>query len=256
MSVPQPQPPSPRPRAGVRPPTPILILDDERVDRYRLARLCSSLGFPCQISNATTLAEFSEMLERDVFTLILIDYSLPDGSGLDALEMVRLSGINLNAVSLMVTGMDPMRISDRAYAAGCAGFLSKDDLSPDRFASAVGKVLGATLWQPKARKSYATGEVEQMLSLCATMSARAIKPRISRLMRQIRDIRSGVTDPADGMRRLEQDCMSLWHFLIERERDEGPHHLAELLAGQSRSQEPPERPRADRPPSPFGTRKH
>ena len=256
MSILHPHTPAARPSAAPRPPVPILILDDERVDRYRLARLCSSLSFPSQISNAKTLSEFGEMLEQDRFSLILIDYSLPDGSGLDALEMVRLSATNLNAVSVMVTGMDPARVSERAFAAGCAGFLIKDDLTPDRFATAVSKVLGVSLWQPKARKSYATGEVEQMLSLCATMSARTIKPRISRLMRQIRDMRSGSTETAEGLRRLEQDCMSLWHFLIERERDEGPHYLAELVAGQDFAQEPQAKPRSGKPPSPFSARNH
>ena len=257
MITQQPLSQPPRPRTAARPPVPILILDDERVDRYRLARLCSGLPFPCQVSNAKTLEEFRGLLARDRFGLVLVDYALPDGSGLDALEMLRLSEGNLNAPSVMITGMQTAELSDRAHAAGCTGFLSKDDLTPARFASAIGKVLGTSLLQPRARASYSTQEVEQLLSLCATRAARSVKPRVSRLMRQLREVRTDTpAQTTAGLRALEQSCMSLWHFLVERERDEGPHHLAELIADPGDFAPDDPLPRGGKPPSPFSPRRH
>ena len=254
MTTPNLHPSRTKPDSMPRAPVPILILDDERVDRYRMARLCSGLGFPCQVSNAKTLAEFSEVLEKDQYDLVLVDYSLPDGSGMDALEMLRLSPRNLNAVSLMVTGMQTRELSERAFAAGCAGFLSKDDLTPDRFARAVGDVLGSTLFEPKARKTYSVDEVEQLLSLCAIRSARATKSSVSRLMRQIRELRGADGQDVSGvLQQLEQDCMALWHVLIARERDAGPHHLADILAEGSFQEGVQDKPK---PPSPFGGKRH
>ncbi|NNE54350.1 MAG: response regulator [Sulfitobacter sp.] len=206
--------------------TQVLILDDERFDRHRLARLCSSLEFSCEITNAVTLREFAAALERKHFELILVDYRLPDGTGLDALDMVRLSPRNNNAATIMITGQGQDSVAQSALASGCRDYLSKDDLSAPAFHRAVTNALQkADLSIQVERETFARAEVEAVLVHFASKCAQDIKPMVSRMMRQIRDLRAGEacgTIPAtarfDG---IEDSCITLWEFLVELERYQG-----------------------------------
>lgn len=242
-------------KSGKGQPVPVLILDDERFDRHRLARLCSGLEFPCAVSNAKTLAEFTRHLEHLSFRLILVDYMLPDGTGLDALHMVRLSPRNLNAATLMISGQAEDGITEEAEAIGCAGYLTKDDLTPDRFASAVEQALAAAdLPVPSLKETYPIREVEELMSLCAARCAQDIKPMISRMMRQIRDARSGNAEAA-RLEALEHNCLSLWAYLIKMERENGAHLMAEF-GRPTAVEDAPHPGKRGKPPSPFARRPH
>lgn len=238
---------------------PVLILDDERFDRHRLARLCSGLDLPCDISNAKTLEEFSDHLEQRSFDLILVDYALPDGNGLDALHMIRLSARNQNAATLMISGQAEKMVTEQAQSIGCSGFLPKDTLSPDSFTAAVERALaGVRQPRPTAKDSFPATEVERLLSLCNARGAGDIKPMISRMMRQMRDLRAASAGPENlTLRAVEQNCMSLWAFLVEMEREDGAVLLAELTAHRPGARERTRgHSRPGKPPSPFGRRPH
>ncbi|MEP5728344.1 MAG: response regulator [Sulfitobacter sp.] len=237
----------------------VLILDDERFDRHRLARLCSGLEFPCIISNAKSLHEFSELLESDTFGLILLDYVLPDGTGLEALEMVRLSPRNLNTAMVMISGQEQNLVAQQAATMGCAAYLAKTDLTPDGFITAVQTALRTTSdTQLQAKPSYSAAEVEQLISLCTARCAKDVKPMVSRMMRQLRDIRTRKeADHSHVLGAIEQNCMSLWAFLVETEREDGAVLLSELIHAESPlgKTDMDVRP-LRRPPSPFSRRPH
>ena len=250
---------APQARA-VPPPVPVLILDDERFDRHRLARFCSGLDFPCDISNATTLSEFATHLDRHSYTLILIDYILPDGTGLEAIDMVRLSARNLNAATLVISGQADDATPEAVRAVG-ARFLQKDALDRDTFAAAVHQALSEGRPERITRQeSYSADQVAALLAQCGTRSARDVKPMISRMMRQMRDLRAGNGGPdaqAATLQAVEQNCLSLWAFLVEMEREDGAVLLADLTtdgtylaeAAQGHSE-----PKRAKPPSIFGRR--
>ncbi|NNK16140.1 MAG: response regulator [Sulfitobacter sp.] len=245
-------------KSGKGQPVPVLILDDERFDRHRLARLCSGLEFPSAVSNAKTLDEFALHLEQVSFHLILVDYMLPDGTGLDALHMVRLNSRNLNAATLMISGQAKAGVTQEAEALGCAGYLTKDDLSPSRFAAAVKKALASVATPvPTSKQSYPVDEVEQLMSICAAHCARDVKPMISRMMRQIRDMRSsrGNADAPD-LQALEQNCLTLWAYLIKMEREDGAELMSELVHNLLVTEAPAPSGKPSKPPSPFGRRPH
>lgn len=237
---------------------PVLILDDERFDRHRLARLCSGLAFDCAITNAGSLTEFSSLLERGTFRLILVDYALPDGTGLEALDMVRLSARNLNAATLLISGQAETAVTDQARLIGCADCIAKDALSPDRFATAVALALSEhSVTTPALKVDYAAAEVEALMAACAARCARDVKPMISRMLRQMRDLRrSDSAQDSRALQAIEQNCMSLWAFLIEMEREEGAALLSEIAGGHAIPAPPAARMKPARPPSVFGRRPH
>lgn len=237
---------------------PVLILEDERFDRHRLARMCSALDFPCEINTATTLGSFSAEIEGAPFGLILLDYELPDGTGIEAMEMVRTCARNLNAPTLMISGQNLPDLMNAAISAGCSGYLSKDALTKEAFSSAVREALRPKGGLPAATaKSFARDETAELLVQMTTRNARDVKPMVSRMMRQLRGLRTNAS-AADsvGLQAVEQNCLSLWAFLVEMERQDGKVLLKDLLehTPASTPSAPPGKPR--KPPSPFSKLKH
>ncbi len=248
----------PTPR-GSGPPLSVLILDDERFDRHRLARMCSGLVFPCEVTAAKSLADFSDSLQEQIFGLILIDYMLPDGTGLDALDMVRLCARNLNAPTLMITGKMEEGLSTRAKSAGCSGYLQKDTLTKAMFSQAVMDALGTFMSAlPATKTSFDRDEITALLRQLMLRDARDIKPMVSRMLRQLRGMRSGNLDDEKAMRAaIEQNCMSLWVFLQEMERRDGTEILEDLCTGQNPDEVPSAKLTFSRkPPSPFSKFRH
>ncbi len=85
-----------------RPPSAhVLVVDDDTVSRLVLSHMVRRLGH--QVSEADTVARAAEAVGRATPDLILSDYCLPDGTGVDLLHAVR--GLGLGVPFVLVTGM-------------------------------------------------------------------------------------------------------------------------------------------------------
>ena len=213
----------------------VLVLDDQRFDRHKLGRLCATLPTHAEILNADSLAALNALLDATTFDLIFVDYNLPDGSGLDALERIRMSPRNCNAASIMITGADGEEIALDAMSRGCADFITKHELSPTTFTRAVTNALQkSALSTQVAAQTFAREEVERVLKSFASQCANDIKPMLSRMMRQLRDLRD---TPAQDHRTVtarresvEASCMHLWEFLDDLERHHPDVMMKDLAA--------------------------
>lgn len=65
----------------------VLVVDDDELVRKGTCGLVASWG--CQVTTAQCLAEVKEKAEQQ-FDLVICDYRLPDGSGLDLFECIKL----------------------------------------------------------------------------------------------------------------------------------------------------------------------
>lgn len=200
----------------------VLILDDQRFDRHRLARLCSGLDMECTVTNAKTLADFAVVIETAQFDLVVIDNCLPDGTGFDALQLVRLSPRNCNAAAIMVSGQGQESIAQDALKAGCSDYINKDDLSAPAFHRAVTNALQkSVLTHAVEVETFRSAETKAVLEKFASKCAQDVKPMVSRMMRQLRDLRrEGARDNTGAkgqIERVEESCMVLWEFLVDLE---------------------------------------
>jgi DNA-binding NarL/FixJ family response regulator len=227
----------------------VLILDDQRFDRHRLARLCSGLDIKCALTNANTLADFAAIIDVAQFELVLLDYGLPDGTGFDALSMVRLSPDNCNAALIMVSGQDQENLAQEALKAGCSDYIPKDDLSPSSFRRAVTNAMQKSqLTNAVQTQSTRSAETDAVLQGFASQCAQDIKPMVSRMMRQLRDLRrkQDTNGTESSLDEVEQSCMLLWGFLVElesfKDEDKVKSHSTHAKAA------------ASKPPSPFARR--
>ncbi len=99
----------------------LLVEDDSQQAQLVAERLRLAEGF--EITFANTLAQFWEILPKSKADVILMDYRLPDGNGLEALERLQAQRINLPV--LMVTGQGDEQIAVKALQGGATDYLVK-----------------------------------------------------------------------------------------------------------------------------------
>lgn len=249
----------------------VLVLDDHRFDRHRLCRMCSALPMKCMLTQADSLQRFAAQLEAAAYDLIFVDYSLPDGSGMEALEMIARSARNATATRIMVTGYDSDDIVLKAMSKGCADYITKDELSPAALERAVTNGLQKSMLSAQVQSQmYARAEVERVLNRFATQCVSDIKPMVSRMIRQLRTLREAPQD--DRKKQMEQrasaesSCLHLWEFLDELEQHSADVMMKDLIGvpmPQPEQKDPDHRTGArgsprplanqsrKRPPSPF-----
>ena len=109
----------------------MLVLDDSEFDRRNLCRLGEKTGLPIAIQTAPSLSAMKRKIHQTAFDLILVDYSLPDGDGFQALELVRNDPHNRNSALIMVSGREQVDLAVQAMRRGCESYLCKSALTPE-----------------------------------------------------------------------------------------------------------------------------
>lgn len=108
----------------------VLVLDDDRFDRKRIARWVKSpQAGPVNLVEAADLQQFEQALTKTKYDLVIIDFCLADGNGLDAMDALVANAQNSSAFVVMVSGREDASLHSEALRYGCDTFISKADLS-------------------------------------------------------------------------------------------------------------------------------
>ena len=91
------------------------------------------------ISNAVSIKDAKEQLEKNKYNIILLEYNLPDGNAIDLLTHIK--DLNINVPAVMITGHGNEKIAVKSLQAGCSEYLSKRDFSRDALFSAIRNAL-------------------------------------------------------------------------------------------------------------------
>jgi two-component system chemotaxis response regulator CheY len=67
----------------------VLVVDDSRIMRNIVKNIFSTMHIPCQFIEATNGKEALQQLETHKIHLILLDWNMPELSGIDFLKKVR-----------------------------------------------------------------------------------------------------------------------------------------------------------------------
>lgn len=213
----------------------ILIVDDQRFDRARLNRMCRAFDFATQVVEADTLAAMRDKLKKERFDLVLLDYHLTDGTGLQGVEAVRADHVNSGAAVVMITGTEQSDIAMQALKMGFSDYLTKDELSQQTLSrAAITALQKARLARGMANIAVQRPQVQETLQSFSRECARDIKPIVSRIMRQIRDIDFlNPQDAAERVEKVEGSLRRLWSFLDDLDRlGSTPVHKEPTVAGQ------------------------
>jgi len=125
----------------------ILVIDDHALVREGLHQVLKGLDEAVEVLQAGTCAAAFELAQlHDDIDLVLLDYHLPDMTGLEALDIFGLRHPELPVV--MLSGSANLQIMRQVLIAGAAGFVTKSSLS-DELLHAVRLVLSGEVYTPQ-----------------------------------------------------------------------------------------------------------
>jgi two-component system, NarL family, invasion response regulator UvrY len=102
----------------------VMLVDDHPIVRRGLRDLLADAFAGAIISEVGSGREALATLHSNAWSVMVLDLSLPDGSGLDVLKRVRELRPRLPVLILSVHAAD--QFARRAIAAGASGYLTKD----------------------------------------------------------------------------------------------------------------------------------
>jgi PAS domain S-box-containing protein len=98
----------------------ILLIEDNEIDQMAFKRFVENNALPYDCIVAGSVSEARSVLGFEQFDIVISDYSLGDGTGLDVLALVK------DTPTIMVTGAGDEEIAVKAWKSGAYDYLVKD----------------------------------------------------------------------------------------------------------------------------------
>jgi len=105
----------------------ILVIDDDKIILDSLCEFLRLEGF--QTSGAETLKSASAKLEQEHYSLVITDVNLPDGDGLELLDIIREN--HPQTVAIVITGYGTIESAVKAIKQGAYDYLTKPIVDDD-----------------------------------------------------------------------------------------------------------------------------
>lgn len=119
----------------------VLAVEDDDIDQMALERALKGTRFNAQVERAVNLKEAVELLDAAAFDCLLLDYRLPDGTGLEMLERIKSADFNPDMAIIMLTGEKDVSVAVQAMKLGAHDYLSKSDICADALQIAITKAM-------------------------------------------------------------------------------------------------------------------
>lgn len=116
----------------------ILIVDDHPVFRQGLVQILNEESNMAVKSEASNVKELFKAISKDSFDLVVLDITMPDGNGLEALKRIKKIKPSLPVLVLSVHSEEEYAI--RVLKTGGSGYLTKES-APEELVNAVYKVV-------------------------------------------------------------------------------------------------------------------
>lgn len=114
----------------------ILVIDDEPIVRISCERTLGPEGY--DVTLASSGQEGIDQLEKETFSLVLLDLKMPDIDGIEVLNRIKNSWPDTKVV--MVTGYSTVETAVQALRLGAYNFVEKP-FTPDILLKAVKEVF-------------------------------------------------------------------------------------------------------------------
>ncbi len=123
----------------------ILLVEDDLTFSQMLQNFVQKNGH--EITAASNIKTGLRFLEQNTFDLLLLDYRLPDGTGMDILADIREKGKLIPAI--MMTSFNDVRTAVKAIRSGAFDFITKP-VNPDELLMIMGAALNDKTPDPLA----------------------------------------------------------------------------------------------------------
>ncbi len=205
--------------------TKVLVLEDNLVDRNVMTRAAKQSDMTLEFQFVETLAQMTEMVQKHRFDLAILDYRLPDGTGLDAIKLLTGSALNYNCANIMVASEAEITIAVAAMKSGCSDYILKEDLTP----AALRHAIINALQKSELRKKVSDAS-QNLVSLRSTLrehselSTTFVRPMIRRTLAQVSalefSMRQTGQSPTDmRLEIITENCRDVLNFCDKIERD-------------------------------------
>jgi CheY-like chemotaxis protein len=202
-----------------------LILDDSVFDRRRIRRLTHDTQLQISLDEIASIDALDKILDQEKFDVVLIDYNLPQGDGLEALRRVQAHPVNGDCPAIMVTGDDKSAIAVQSLKMGCVDYLPKDRLTAISLRESIVKAI-KDFDDARDVVPLLPAEVERLTSVMMQKYASALQPRLARIIRDMRTLKSKFGDPdtnlPGGLEQIERQCIHMWAILLDPKIDTDP----------------------------------
>jgi len=128
----------------------VLLVEDEPADVELALRALRQAGFAAKGDVAQTPEEFTDLVRRNSYDVILADYKLPNWSGLESVEILRREGLDIPV--MMVSGALGERMAVECIKLGAADYVLKDDLA--RLPESVRRAIREKKLRDENRQSH------------------------------------------------------------------------------------------------------
>jgi len=199
----------------------MLILDGSQFDRTKIRRLLEAAKIPCSLVEATEISELPTLLDDSDFDLILMNFFLPKGNGLQAVEHIKHHAKHRNTSMVMITGDDQSEIAVAAIKSGCMDYIPKSKLTTDWLEQAMRTILQNAEIQVQ-NLPYATAQANQTQPQMVPPLSQTLQPEIAYILREIRKLKADLSHPNSTIPSrvlgLETSCVKLWTSLATPEK--------------------------------------
>lgn len=98
----------------------VLLVDDDEIDQESFARHIDEVGLPYQLTSCQSKAAGLAVLKNETFDVVLLDFELGDGTGLEMLPMIG------DVPGIIITGCGSEEVAVEAMRLGARDYLIKD----------------------------------------------------------------------------------------------------------------------------------
>lgn len=138
----------------------ILLIEDDRTFSKILEAFLSKQHYA--VTATSTGREGIEALSRKTYQLVLLDYRLPDSTGMDILKQIRGNG-NLVPIIIMTSFLD-VRTAVKAIKAGAFEYITKP-INPDELSLLIREALEEQTKPAPVEETFIYGESEASVKL-------------------------------------------------------------------------------------------
>jgi EAL domain-containing protein (putative c-di-GMP-specific phosphodiesterase class I)/DNA-binding response OmpR family regulator len=123
---------------------PVLVVDDDRADRFLLATSLSTAGF--ETVEVSSGQRALELLAHGTFAAVLLDLNMPGMSGLQVLEVIRTTRATRTLPVILVTAQDEVADRVKGLSAGATDYIVKPFEPDELVARVTAQLRGQDAW--------------------------------------------------------------------------------------------------------------
>lgn len=116
----------------------LLVVEDSEADFALLCRMFEKHS-KIKVIRSGSMADGLQILRKNGIDVVLLDYLLPDGTGLDFLSRMEAEGLDAPVIAL--TGQGDEMVASRLIKAGAYDYLTKVDISQEKLVNSINKVM-------------------------------------------------------------------------------------------------------------------